>query len=205
MQGAKAGILRVGTFSSIALGRLPGILEAFRWQYPGIEVLVQNGTYSYVEQALLERAVDCAFVTMPSREEFSTTSLLCDRLLVVMNRGNGLAQRSTLLPEDLVSQEYIVPAEGAGYDIDKMFARAGISPKTRLAINDDYTAVEMVRKRHGITILPELLVNSLSLGNLLAIPIANSQRRIGIAVLKKGYSSPATKAFLQFLTTVMAD
>lgn len=203
LRGLTTGTVRVGTFSSVAIHLLPGILARFRELHPGVEVSLVNGDYAHVENALLDNRVDCGFVTLPSREEFTVYPLTRDRLLAVVDQENPLGQADTLDPRQLREQVFIVPAEGSHYNIGKLFAEAKIRPKTWLNINDDYAAVVMVRQKLGVTILPELMVRNLPMEGLRAIPLRGSEREIGFAVHRGRYLSPAVRAFLECTRTAL--
>ena len=196
LRGLTTGKLRIATFSSVAIHWLPRILARFRECCPGVELSVTNGNYAEVEEALLQNAVDCGFVALPSREEFSVMPLARDRLLAVLSSTDPLADRTTLTPEDMTEKTFIMPAEGLNYSIGKLFSRAGVTLRARLDINDDYAAVAMVRQGLGVTILPELMVRDLPTGGLRWVPIKDSEREIGIAVHRSRCPSPAIRAFL---------
>lgn len=149
LRGLTAGSLRIGTFSSVAIHLLPQILSQFRNRYPGVEVSILNGDYAAVESALLGNTVDCGFVTLPSREEFTVIPLIRDRLMAVVDADSPLVQAPELDPADLQNDTFIIPAEGSNYNIGKLFAQAGITPRKWLNINDDYAAVVMVRRKLG--------------------------------------------------------
>lgn len=195
LRGLTAGSLRIGTFSSVAIHLLPQILSQFRDRYPGVEVSILNGDYAAVESALLGNTVDCGFVTLPSREEFTVIPLIRDRLMAVVDADSPLVQAPELDPADLQNDTFIIPAEGSNYNIGKLFAQAGITPRKWLNINDDYAAVVMVRRKLGITILPELMVHNLPMQGLRAIPLRGSERQIGFATHRNRFLSPAVRAF----------
>ena len=195
LRGLTAGSLRIGTFSSVAIHLLPQILSQFRNRYPGVEVSILNGDYAAVESALLGNTVDCGFVTLPSREEFAVTPLIRDRLMAVVDAENPLSQASVLDPADLQDHTFIIPAEGSNYNIGKLFAQMEITPRRWLNINDDYAAVVMVRRKLGVTILPELMVRNLPMQGLRSIPLRGSERQIGFATHRRRFLSPAVRAF----------
>ena len=196
LRGLTAGILRIGTFSSVAIHWLPKILAEFRQHYPGVEIQLINGNYVAVEEAVLKNAVDCGFVILPSLPDFTADTLAHDRLLAVVAEKSHLGKRNSLHPRDLLGETLILPAEGVNYSIGKLFSQVGALPRRQLAINDDYAAVEMVRLGLGVTILPELMARDLPTAKLRLIPLQNSEREIGIAVLKSRCLSPAIHAFL---------
>lgn len=196
LRGLNVGELRIGTFSSVAIHCLPGLLARFKAMYPGVEISVYNGDYARIEELLLKNMIDCGFVTLPSRKEFILQKLMTDRLLAVIPVGNPLARLAEIRPQVLEKETFIVPAEGSNYDIGKIFAQTGGLPINQLAINDDYAAVEMVRQGLGITILPELMVKNLPMEGLRAIPLQGYDREIGMAVHGSRYLSPVMRAFL---------
>ena len=49
IRGLSTGNLRIGTFSSVAIHWLPGLLSGFKARYPGVEISVVNGDYAQVE------------------------------------------------------------------------------------------------------------------------------------------------------------
>ncbi len=196
LRDATVGKLRVGTFSSVAIQWLPKLLSRFTALHPGVDVSVSNGTYSVVEDALEEGTVDCAFVPLPTRPDFTATRLFHDRLLAVVDSGSPLAEHQSLTAQDFVPETLIVPAEGSNYDIGKLFAAAGVHPAGRLDINDDYAAVAMARQRLGFTILPELMLRGFPLDGINCVPIRDSERAIGVAVRRDRRLTPAVRAFL---------
>lgn len=196
LRDATVGQLRVGTFSSVAIQWLPKLLSRFTALHPGVEVLITNGTYSVIENALAAGDVDCAFVPLPARPDFSVTKLFHDQLLAVVNERSPLAEHDVLTAQDLARETFIVPAEGSNYDIGKLFAAADVHPAASLDINDDYAAVAMVRQKLGFTILPDLMLRGFPLEGIRCIPIRDTERAIGIAVRRDRRLSPATRAFL---------
>ena len=206
MLGVETGQIRVGTFSSIAISCLPQILQGFRQRFPGIQVTVQSGNYAEVEQALADNTVDCGFVSLPSRQGFMVTPLVKDRLIAIVNDKSGLADEKVLNPCMLTSMPFIMPAEGAHYDIGKIFASVGVSPTVRFEMGDDFAAVAMVRHGLGITVLPELMTKSLPQDDKLRfIPLEDSEREIGIAVSSGRQTSPAVRAFVEYVKENIAD
>ena len=196
LRGLTAGSLRVGTFSSAAIHLLPQILSRFQERYPGVEVSVLNGDYAAVETALVNNTIDAGFVTLPSRDEFTIFPLFSDRLLAVVDAENPLGKATVLELQDLKDQTFIVPAEGSNYDIGKLFAQADVYPQKWLNINDDYAAIVMVRRKLGVTILPELLVRELPMRGLRAIPLHGSERQIGLAAHHSRFLSPCRPGVL---------
>jgi len=203
LKGLQRGSLRVGTFSSITLHYLPSILSVYTARFPSIDVQVVNGTYNSTEAALLGNDLDCAFVTLPSLREFRTFPLCEDRLMAVLPAAHPLAKHSALHPEDLLSEPFIMPAEGSDHDIGRFFSLCNAAPNIRFTMDDDFSAVEMVRHGMGITILPELLLGKMPLADVVCLPLVYSNRQIGIAVNQSSAISPAAHAFIEIARQVI--
>ena len=80
----------------------------------------------------------------------------------------------------------------------RFFSRAGIRPKAVLNMGDDYAAAAMVEHALGFTILPELMLSAMHLGNVRTVPLEHSEREIGLA-MNANYHSPALAAFGAFM------
>lgn len=198
LRGVERGTLRIGTFSSVAIAWLPSVMARFNARYPGIAITIENGTYSPIEDMLSSSLLDCAFVALPSRAEFETVPLARDRLLAVVHPDSPLAAKRSLSAEDVANETFIVPAEGTSHDVGRFFSRAGIRPKAVLNMGDDYAAAAMVERALGFTILPELMLGAMHLGNVRTVPLEHSEREIGLA-MNANYHSPALAAFGAFM------
>lgn len=109
-----------------------------------------------------------------------------------------LAAKRSLSAEDVANETFIVPAEGTNHDVGRFFSRAGIRPKAVLNMGDDYAAAAMVERALGFTILPELMLSAMHLGNVRTVPLEHSEREIGLA-MNANYHSPALAAFGAFM------
>lgn len=95
LRGLQSGHIRIGTFSSVATHWLPYILRAFSHDYPGIDYELLLGDYCEVEDWLTSGRVDCGFVRLPTRPEFTTIFLQRDDLAAVLPADHPLAAGDT--------------------------------------------------------------------------------------------------------------
>ena len=58
LNGLQAGLIRIGTFSSVATHWLPNIIKEFQKDYPNIEYELLLGDYTEIEEWILEGRVD---------------------------------------------------------------------------------------------------------------------------------------------------
>ncbi len=90
LHGVQSGIIRIGTFSSVATHWLPNIVKAFQKDYPGVDYELLLGDYTEIEEWISEGRVDCGFLRLPTKPEFETISLAHDKLLAILPENHRL-------------------------------------------------------------------------------------------------------------------
>lgn len=61
LNGIQSGLIRIGTFSSVATHWLPNIIKEFQKDYPNIDYELLLGDYTEIEEWIIEGRVDCGF------------------------------------------------------------------------------------------------------------------------------------------------
>lgn len=82
--GLQSGLIRIGTFSSVATHWLPNIIKEFQKDYPNIEYELLLGDYTEIERWIIEGRVDCGFLRLPVHSDLETIFLEQDDLLAVL-------------------------------------------------------------------------------------------------------------------------
>ena len=114
LQGLKSGLIRIGTFSSVATHWLPNIIKEFQKNYPNIDYEMLLGDYTDIEEWIMEGRIDCGFTRLPVRDEMDTIFLEQDRLLVVLPEGHPLTELQKIPVSALcVLSETELPADAA--------------------------------------------------------------------------------------------
>ena len=75
LNGLQTGIIRIGTFSSVATHWLPKIIKTFQADYPNISYELLMGDYEEIEEWVSSGRVDCGFLRLPVRPELETIFL----------------------------------------------------------------------------------------------------------------------------------
>ena len=96
VNGLQSGIIRIGTFSSVATHWLPQIIKEFQKDFPGIDYELLLGDYTEIEQWITEGRVDCGFIRIPTKQEFEVIELYNDRLLAVIPEAHPLDRKSVV-------------------------------------------------------------------------------------------------------------
>lgn len=199
LHGVQSGLIRIGTFSSVATHWLPNIIKAFQKDHPNIDYELLLGDYAEIEEWIAEGRVDCGFVRLPAGPAFETIPLARDHLLAVLPEGHPLAESERVPASALCSEPFILLERGARTDVTEIFEREGLSPRVRFTTWDDYAIMSMVESGLGISILPELILRRIPyriVAKKLAVP---AYREIGLALRERKSASLAVKKFIEYL------
>ena len=200
LQEMNSGIIRIGTFSSVATHWLPNMIKFFKMDYPNIEFELLLGDYTEIESWIIEGRVDFGFLRLPANAEMETLHLEQDRLLVVMPQDHPLADGDKFPIIELLNSPFMLLEKGAKAEISEIFEKHHISPRISFTTWDDYAIMSMVENGLGISILPELILHRVPykiIAKELEVP---AFRNIGIAMREQKALSLAAKSFLEYLS-----
>lgn len=199
LNGLQSGLIRIGTFSSVATHWLPGIIKRFQRDYPNIDYELLLGDYSEIEEWIAEGRVDCGFVRLPTLPELETEFLEQDQLLAVLPRKHPMAARKRFPIAALGDYPFLLLEKGARSDVSELFERCGVSAKIHFTTWDDYAIMSMVESGLGISILPQLILRRIPYKIVIKELDAPAYRNIGIALRDKKRASLAVKRFLEYM------
>lgn len=199
LKGLKSGLIRIGTFSSVATHWLPNIIREFQKDYPNIDYELLLGDYTEIEEWIQEGRVDCGFLRLPTKTELDTVFLEQDRLLVVLPEEHPLAELEKIPVSELCGEPFMLLEKGAKAEVSEIFERSNLTPTVHFTTWDDYAIMAMVEGGLGISVLPELILNRIPykiITRELEIP---AYRNIGLAMRNRKSAALAVQRFLEYL------
>ena len=199
INGLESGLIRIGTFSSVATHWLPKIIKEFQKDYPNIDYELLLGDYTEIEEWIKTGRVDLGFLRLPTTEEFETIFLEEDKLLVVLPENHPLAECDKFPVKALCDYPFMLLEKGAKAEISEIFERNNITPNVHFTTWDDYAVMSMVEGGLGIAILPQLILRRIPykiVAKELDVP---AYRKIGIAYREKAKLPLAVKKFIDYL------
>lgn len=199
INGLKSGLIRIGTFSSVASRWLPNVIREFQKDYPNIDYELLLGDYSEIEEWIVEGRVDCGFLRLPVHEELDTVFLEQDRLMAVLPENHPLADCERFPVNALTEDPFMLLEKGARAEVSEIFEKCGLTPKVHFTTWDDYAIMAMVESGLGISILPELILQRAPYRIVVRELEIPAYRSIGIALKDKKTASLAVKRFLDYL------
>jgi len=199
LNGLQSGILRIGTFSSVATHWLPNIIEEFQKDYPNIDYELLLGDYDEIERWVMEGRVDCGFTRIPTKESMEVISLGMDELKVILKEGHPLVKKEKISAEELCEYPFLLLEKDNNKVVSEVFQREKLKPHIKLTTWDDYAIMSMVEKGFGLSVLPELILQRIPykiVSRSLKVPV---YREIGMIIRDYKTASLAVKCFMKYL------
>ena len=200
INGIQSGIVRIGTFSSVAINWLPDLFAKFQEDYPGIDYEMLLGDYDEVEKWIDEGRVDCGFLRLPAGSDLDVISLKKDEYKAVLPVDHPLAEKKFLDYEDLNDQPFLLLEHGGKTEVSELLEKNHAHPNIRFTTWEDYAIMAMVEQGLGIGVLPEMILKRVPY-QIAVRSFKNPYfREIGLAMKDRTKLTPATRKFIEYLT-----
>lgn len=199
LNGLQSGLIRIGTFSSVATHWLPNIIKEFQKDYPNIDYELLLGDYSEIEEWIHTGRVDCGFLLLPTHPEFETIFLEEDKLIVIIPENHPLKDCAKFPVAALCNEPFMLLEKGGKAEISRIFEENNLTPNVKFTTWDDYAVMSMVENGLGISVLPELILRRVPykiIAKELDVP---AYRHIGLALRNQRTASLAVKRFIEYL------
>ncbi|MCH5299809.1 MAG: LysR family transcriptional regulator [Ruminococcus sp.] len=199
LNGLQSGLIRIGTFSSVATHWLPNIIKAFQKDYPNIDYELLLGDYTEIDKWIEEGRVDCGFNRLPTNSEFDSIMLEQDKLLAILPTDHPLAKLDKVPIEELCNEPFMLLEKGAKAEISAIFERNNLKPNVKFTTWDDYAVMSMVESGLGVSILPQLILKKVPY-NIVAKELdVPAFREIGFTMRNRKTASIAVRRFIDYL------
>lgn len=159
INGLNEEIIRIGTFSSITCHWMPQLIRGFQKHYPNVHFLFQQGDYSLIPEWIRSGKIDCGIITPKVAGELQYDLIGSGKMLAIVPKGHPLAQETAIPLAELVKEPFLEVEEGNYSEPMEAFAKAGLTPKVKYRLHDDYAIMTMVEAGLGVSILAELVLN----------------------------------------------
>lgn len=191
----EAGVVRLGTLSSVSMQWLPGILSQFNKVYPRIEVKTYLGCYDEMSEWISNGTIDFGFVSLPTAKPFEVIPLKKDKLVVLLPPGHPLQHQKTISFEQIKDEPFIMPQWGSDDNIRRLLNENKLNLQVKYELMEERTIFAMVQMGLGISILPELILVNVPDGVHIVDLEKPYHRVLGIAALSWKNISPAAHKF----------
>ena len=198
INGLRTGLVRIGSFESVAIDWIPRIVKSYIADYPNINFEVAQGIYDDIGAWVRDDIIDCGFTVERYADGYDFIPLISDPYRVVLPPDNDLRSLDVFPVSKLGDFPFIVPGEGMAFEIGSLLKSASIKPNIRYSTENDFVTLSFVENGLGISILPQLVLKNYT-GNVCAKELdCDFSRTIGIVVKDIKYAHPATKLFIEY-------
>lgn len=195
----QTGVVRIGTFASVAINWLPNVFAKFQRDFSGIDYEMLLGDYDEVEYWILEGRVDCGFLRQPINHDFDFLSLKSDEYKVVLPVGHPLADLEKINIQKLNDEPFLLLEHGGKTDVTELLEKNNVHPKIRFTTWEDFAIMAMVEKGLGVSILPEMILQRIPYRMEIRSLEAPYYREICLAMKDQTRLTPATRKFIEYL------
>ncbi len=199
LNGLRQGVIRIGTFSSVATHWIPRIIQPFQRDYPGIQYELLLGDYNEIENWLATGRIECGFLRLPTCKEFETIFLEKDELVAVLPKDHPLTRKEKLRPTDLNAEPFLLLEHGGKTEVSEFLEKNSVQPDIRFTTWDDYSILSMVESGLGLGILPRLILRRIPYNVEIRPFTRPAYREIALALRSQKTASAAVKQFVQYL------
>jgi DNA-binding transcriptional LysR family regulator len=203
INGLEVGVVRIGTFTSVATQWLPHIIKQFQDDHSGIEVKLFEGDYSTLEQWISNGVIDCGFLTLPTPKSLEFFPLKKDKMLCILSDHHPFHKQDRISFKQIEEEPLIIPKEGWDNEINHIFRENNIKPNVKFELSDDQAIIAMVQNNLGISIRPEMTLTHIP-NNIRIVNLENESFRI-IGIATKPNMSPATEKFVNCVLSWLRD
>jgi DNA-binding transcriptional LysR family regulator len=200
----RRGQIIISSIMSVANGKLPGVVSAYRLDHPGIELHVRDGVHGTVVEDVRSGTADFGITYLDDLPDPLGSILLGrEEFTLVVPRHHELAKRKSILLSDLKNAPLVsLPSDSRTRRvIDGAASSAGISLNHAVTVSQFATMLGFVRAGIGLAIAPRSGVVGFLGKELSAIPIHGKPhpRNLGIITLRDRELSPAASGLMTLI------
>lgn len=194
MTGIETGTVKIGSIASMSAKLLPGMIGSFKKRFPGVEVILYEGSYEEIKNWIKLSVVDVGVVT-EKKHENEFIPLLQDKMVVFVKENHTLSNQSQIDLREIANEPFIMPKECQRV-LQTIFKGQGIFPTIQFEVSDVATIIAMVQEGVGNTILPEMAIPATLTNVNVSYLSPQVYQNLGLEVRSTNYMSSALTAFI---------
>jgi DNA-binding transcriptional LysR family regulator len=200
----RRGQIIISSIMSVANGKLPGLVSAYRLDHPGIELHVRDGVHGTVIEDVRSGAADFGITYLDDLPDpFLSVRVGREDFTVVLPKSHELARKRSLSLSDLKGVPLVsLPSDSRTRRvIDGAASSMGLTLNHVVTVSQFATMLGFVRAGIGLAIAPKSGVASFLGKELSAVPIRGRPlaRDLGIITLKEREPSPAATGLMSLI------
>jgi len=201
-EGVLAGVLKLGSIPSIAPYLLPAALPELQHRFPALALQLRETVTETLVRELVSGDLDVILIALPIDDPEVETQYLFDDIFVLATKATSKNARTRGATVDMLADERLLLLEEGHCLRDQALSYCHMmtrEARESFGASSLATIVQMVTNGYGVTLLPEMAVDSeVHRGGdirLLHFRKPGPKREIGLAWRK---TSPRKAEFAQF-------
>jgi DNA-binding transcriptional LysR family regulator len=198
--------LRVGSTKTLVRYVLAEYISRFRASYPGIQILIREGSSEEVAAGVVRGEIDMAIVGRVGydRSSLEVIPFTRDELTLLAAPSHPMAKARSVSIKDLAGENLILREKGSGTRllVEKVLERTSVVASAFIESGNVDFIKELVRVGGGVTLLPRMGVDpDVNRGDLKIIPLEEGPFALDIDIVlsKDKKLSNADEALLSML------
>lgn len=167
--------LRIGATMTVGSNIMVKIISQMNERYPDIDTTVNVTNTDHIESMLLHNELDIALVEgIITHSEIYTKPVLLDKLCIICGRENPFAGRTSIPPEDLRNQNFILREKGSGTRaiFERLMENQNVPYQIKWESNSTPAIIDAVAANLGLGFVSERCVAAkVSGGTIFTCPI----------------------------------
>nr|WP_157332243.1 LysR family transcriptional regulator [Paenibacillus lutrae] len=203
------GTLSIGTIETLAAFYLPQHLQAFRRDYPDVNVVIQPGNEPYIVESVKEGELDVGIILDPPFKdpELNSSILREETLVIITNPEHKFSGLSEIHVEDLESESLILTEDGCTYRA--LLLKVLKANQVNFSLSYQFGNLEAIKQcvtyGLGIALLPRIAVaEEIRKAQIIAIPFVHPEFKFYTQLIysNKKWKSKAFLGFLELISSV---
>lgn len=206
LKGLESGTLRVQVFDSVSIHWIPGIIQSFKADFPGITIdLVSEEDNLKAEEMVLTGEVDCGFFLTDVTAPIDVVPLREESIKAIVSLDHELAECECFPTSRLGEFPFVQLKFDTNTGINGIFDRYGVEADVAYTVDNDFAAMALVSKGLGFGIYPELLLENIPF-DVKCLEFDEPQRRvISIGTRSMKNASRAAVKFIEYTKQWILD
>jgi len=172
IKGLETGSVCIGTFNSVCVNWIPGIVKSFKKIYPRIQINICEGGYTDIEEWLHTGYADMGFLslTVIRPEKFTFYPLFRDRMMCITSRDFRPGNPNFVTIDDIRPEQVVYQRAGFDAEANAVLSTNNLPVNSSFEIESDDATVALVESGFGVCFLPELALKR-SMHNASVYPV----------------------------------
>ncbi|MBK5242040.1 LysR family transcriptional regulator [Clostridium sp.] len=198
-------LLKIGGTITVGACVMSDIINCFNTKYPTIQTQILINNTSIIESKILINELDIGLV----EGEVKSKEIIClpvikDRLVLICNKTNPFAKRTSINLSELNNQPFILREKGSGTRelFENYMKNAKLIIQEKWVCNNSDSIKQAVIAGHGLSVISErLLKDELSKGTIQIVKINDVafKRNFSVVYHKNKYLSEYLNKFIEIL------